>query len=200
MVELCSSQSTWLSQGSSLLISGLWSTVVCVYTSMHSSHSSPPGWKSAGCLREVIELFPQYSQPEKRKWGRKKILSQENTEVHSGLACNTADTETWYRLCLDFLEVKLHKNTSLPPPSKWPHSPCRTEKFVTHFTISARILGKLLPFPYWGCLPTSFLCFSNANNSNRQRWKIFRSDTVNSTSTTVWEYCYKYRPRIQNLT
>lgn len=50
------------------------------------------GGKSAGCLREVIELFPSIASLRRKLGVGKKCL--ENAEVHPGNTCNIVDKET----------------------------------------------------------------------------------------------------------
>lgn len=63
-------------------LSGSHSAVVCLSTSMHSSHSSPP-WMKISWLpeREVVELFP--SVPSLRGERRRDKGGEEDVWVHS---------------------------------------------------------------------------------------------------------------------
>lgn len=163
MVKLCSLQSTWLSQGSFLLVSGLSRAHTAqLFVSTHQCIPLiplPTGWKSAGCLREVIELFPSIPslRREREGDGGCGFFIQENrvNSVILLLIQLTVKHNTGCGCMLRFLSRKWHCVRIIiaspsPSVSKWPHVPCRMEKFCHAFhNFSPWPVRKLLSFPYW---------------------------------------------------
>lgn len=114
-VQLNSGPGSRQSGHSFLHVSGVSSThraVVCVCTSMHSTHSSLPGMKISWLPERGHWTFPQYCQPEREGGGWKK-KSQPKESWSSPWEHLWCSWQGNLRLCcLAFFEIILHKCTS----------------------------------------------------------------------------------------
>lgn len=103
--------------------SGLWNThseVVCLATSMHSSHSSPPRMKISW-LPQRGHSYHSLPLETEEKWKEKVVPAMLTVALKSTIVCNTHRTR--WRL---FHCVKIFPS---PAASGWHHPCCGMEKF-----------------------------------------------------------------------
>lgn len=176
---------SWLgsTRGSFLLISSLSGkrahTQARLFVSTHQCIPliplPQPGWKSAGCLREVNELSP--SVP---------VLRGKRVEFFLSLIVFRADAQTWYGLCsqIVWVEVKLHKNNHCfpftPPPLNKMTSSSMFREVVMHLWALTLSLWEI-------CFPSLIgFCFVSPHDFS----SFFLLIPSSWSNTVKWTSCF----------